>query len=67
MIQLEPIDSGCALPDHVTRALMQIDENQRERLLRQVAALGVDLLRGDRVLSEEASQASTTAPLITKP
>ena len=41
------------LPHEFQHLLSAGDRPARERLLRQVAALGVDLLRGDRVLSEE--------------
>ena len=42
------------LPDEFQHLLLAGGGPVRERVLRQVAALGVDLLRGDRVLSEEA-------------
>ena len=42
------------LPDEFQHLVPISRGAARERLLRQVAALGVDLLRGDRVLSDEA-------------
>jgi hypothetical protein len=49
---LEPPPANGALDMKVVSALARVERSERQRLLRQVAILGVDVLRGDRVLSE---------------
>ncbi|MCA9262759.1 MAG: metallophosphoesterase [Planctomycetales bacterium] len=50
---LEGPDEGYELSAELSAALQINDNQERAVILRNVAALGVDLLRGDRVLSEE--------------
>ena len=52
-VELDGWDSDTPLSPELTHALRIGDDADREYVLRHVAALGVDLLRGDRVLSEE--------------
>ncbi|MCA9187738.1 MAG: DNA repair exonuclease [Pirellulaceae bacterium] len=58
-----PIDlttwaEGMPLEGSLREALRVTDPGERQRLLRRVAVLGVDILRGDRILSDEASEMS---------
>ncbi len=53
-LQLEPIAAQSSLSEPFRTALMTVTADERELLLRHVSALGVDLLRGNRVLSEES-------------
>ena len=50
---LEPLTEKHELNERLAAELLQVDPSRRERLLRQVAILGVDLMRGDRVLVDE--------------
>ena len=52
-VALDGWDADTPLSPELTRALSIRDDEDRNYVLRHVAALGVDLLRGDRVLSEE--------------
>lgn len=52
-LSLEPISGSHRLDERMQRRLHHIDAKSRDVLLRRVAILGVDVLRGDRVLSEE--------------
>ncbi len=55
---LEPIAGRHALDENMIRRIQHVDGEQREALLRRVAILGVDVLRGDRVLSDEIPAAA---------
>ena len=57
-IQSLPEDSNVS--EEIAAVLSIADARERELVLRRVAALGVDLLRGDRVLSEEVPAAPAT-------
>jgi DNA repair exonuclease SbcCD nuclease subunit len=52
-VQLDEFEANHELPAELIEALKITSATDRETVLREVAALGVDLLRGDRVLSEE--------------
>jgi exonuclease SbcD len=49
-LAMDPL-AATRLNQRLVDDLVRIHPSQRERLLRQVAVLGVDLLRGDRILS----------------
>jgi hypothetical protein len=57
-LPLDPNAGGSGLPRDICQRICQLDAGLRESLLRRVAILGVDVLRGDRVLSEEISAAT---------
>jgi hypothetical protein len=52
-LALEPVSGEHELREELVRRLNHIVPSQRESLLRRVAILGVDVLRGDRILSDE--------------
>jgi DNA repair exonuclease SbcCD nuclease subunit len=52
-LKLEPLPHNHELNQRLAADLMHVDLAQRERLLRQVAILGVDVMRGDRILADE--------------
>ncbi len=57
-VALEPISGKHALRDDLVQRLNHVEPAQRESLLRRVAILGVDVLRGDRVLSDEFARST---------
>lgn len=57
-VAFEGAEAHCKLEPELRDALQVSGPEDRRRLLRHVAALGVDLLRGDRVLSEERNVSS---------
>lgn len=54
-VELDSWEAETPLSAELISALRIADDGDRDHVLRHVAALGVDLLRGDRVLSEELS------------
>ncbi len=60
-VKLEEWDADTALSPELADALQISGTADRENVLRHVAALGVDLLRGDRVLSEELASITSWA------
>ena len=52
-LALEPLPKNHELNERLAADLLHVHAAQRERLLRQVAILGVDVMRGDRVLADE--------------
>jgi hypothetical protein len=58
-VELDSWDSETPLTPELVEALCISDDADRDSVLRHVAALGVDLLRGDRVLSEELASMPT--------
>jgi hypothetical protein len=60
-VELEGWDADTPLSPELIGALQISGTADRENVLRHVAALGVDLLRGDRVLSEELASITSWA------
>lgn len=52
-LALEPLPKNHELNERLAADLLHVHAAQRQRLLRQVAILGVDVMRGDRVLADE--------------
>lgn len=55
-LQLDELDTTGELAKAFKSRMLIRDDKERQRVLRHLAALGVDLMRGDRVLSEAADQ-----------
>ena len=58
-VELEDWDADTPLSPELANALLISGTADRENVLRQVAALGADLLRGDRALSEELASSTS--------
>ena len=54
-VELDSWEADTPLSPELVQSLCISDDADRDDVLRHVAALGVDLLRGDRVLSEEVT------------
>lgn len=54
-LQLDTFDLASELTKTLQRRMVISNEEERKRILSHVASLGVDLMRGDRVLSEDAA------------
>jgi hypothetical protein len=61
IVELDGWDADTPLSPELIGALQISGAADREKVLRHVAALGVDLLRGDRVLSEELASITSWA------
>ena len=65
-VELEEWDTDTPLSPELVDALRISGTADREDVLRHVAALGVDLLRGDRVLSEEINSIASWAESVSR-